>query len=84
MNPVSFPEQTVVIAENQSEYMSLPAHRTPDDPEGRVICCWRLSFRERLRVLVTGQIWHYVLTFGEPLQPQILQTEDPFEPVKRR
>jgi len=77
MELIEFPEQTVVIAKDQSEYVPLPAHRFPNDSQGRIAFCWRLTWRERLRVLFGGVIWHQVLTFGRPLQPQLLATEKP-------
>ncbi len=76
MNLVSFPEQTAVYAKNQPQYRPLPAHRA-SDVEGRVTCCWALSWRERLHVLLTGRVWHQVLTFNQPLQPQLLTVEKP-------
>lgn len=77
MRLIEFPEQTVIIAKDQPEYLPLPAHRFKDDPQGRIACCWRLSFRERLRVLWTGLVWHEILTFNHPLQPQLLTVEKP-------
>lgn len=77
MKIVSFPEQTVVIAENQPEYIPIPAHRHYIDAQGRITCCWRLSLRERVKLLFTGHIWHQVLTFDEPLQPQLLLIDKP-------
>lgn len=80
MELVTFPEQTVVIAKDQPQYRPLPAYRYSQDPEGRIACCWSLTWRERLRVLLTGHIWHQVLTFNAPLQPQLLTTEKPKMP----
>lgn len=77
MKLISFREQTVVIAEHQPEYEKLPAHIAKNDPNGTVTCCWRLSWRERLLVLLRGVIWHQVLTFHNSLQPQLLSTEKP-------
>ena len=77
MDLIEFPEQTVVIAKNQPEYLPLPAHRFANDPRGRITFCWRLTWRERLRVLWTGLLWHEVLTFDRPLQPQRLSTDKP-------
>lgn len=76
MKLVSFPEQTVVIAKDQPEYLPMPAHQF-GDPQGRIAFCWSLSWRERLRLLVTGHVWHQVLTFNQPLQPQRLTVEKP-------
>lgn len=75
MELVEFAGQTVVIAKDQPEYLPMPAHRAPD---GTVTCCWRLSFRERARLLFTGKLWHQVLTFNQgPLQPQLLLIDRP-------
>lgn len=81
MNLIEFPEQTVVIAKDQPQYRPLPAYRYQNDPEGRIACCWSLSLRERLRVLLFGRIWHQVLTFNGPLQPQLLTVEKPIMPT---
>lgn len=77
MNLIDFPERNVVYAESQPEYLPLPAHRYNNDQSGRLTCCWSLSWRERFRVLLTGRIWHQVLTFNHPLQPQLLTVEKP-------
>jgi hypothetical protein len=77
MKTIEFPEQTTVFAKDQKQYNPLPAHKFPGDPKGCVTCCWKLSWRERLTVLWTGAIWHQVLTFNDPLQPQLLTVEKP-------
>lgn len=77
MTMTEFPEQTVVYAKDQPEYNPLPAHRFADDPAGRIACCWKLDWRERLAVLFSGEIWHQILTFNQPLQPQLLTVEKP-------
>ena len=74
MNLVTFPEVTVTIAKDQPEYKPLPAHVAAD---GVVTCCWQMSLRERIRALLTGKVWHQVLTFGGQLQPQLLSTSKP-------
>ena len=74
MDIIEFPEQTVVFAKDQPQYRQLPAHV---DSHGRITCCWRLTWRERLKLLITGRIWHQVLTFHQPLQPQLLLIEKP-------
>lgn len=78
MNAINFPESNTVLGKNQPEYNPLPAHRVPDDKTGRLIFCWQLTFRERLKLLVTGKIWQQVLTFNGPLQPQGMMIEKPF------
>ena len=74
MIPVSFTGQNAVFAKDQPEYLPLPAHC---DEAGRLTCCWKLSWRERLRVLLTGRMWQQVLTFNARLQPQKLCTTKP-------
>ena len=72
MTPIKFPGSNVVFAEDQPQYNPLPAHRDRDDLEGTLTVCWKLSWRERLIVLFTGKLWHQVMTFNQPLQPQLL------------
>ncbi len=74
MKPITFKGCNTVMGEQQEEYQDLPAMRF-NDRDGTVLFCWYLSWRERLKVLLTGQVWHYVLTFHKPLQPQLLVTE---------
>ena len=77
MQLVEFKGQNVVIAKNQPEYLPLPAYRIPNDDYGRVTCCWALSWRERFRLLWSGKVWHTVMTFNQPLQPQLIAVERP-------
>ena len=77
MKVISFLEQNVVFAENQPEYIPLPAYKFKNDREGRIVCCWKLTWRERFQVLLTGIMWHQVLTFGGKLQPQLISAEKP-------
>lgn len=78
MRPIEFAGHNLVFAKDQPEYQPLPAHRAPD---GTVITCWQLSWRERLRVLVTGRIYFSQLTFGQPLQPQLPSVSVPSQVV---
>lgn len=77
MKIVPFPEHNVVFAKDQPEYKQLPAYRCADPETGRIFCCWSLSWRERIRLLFTGRLWHQILTFNKPLQPQLLTLEKP-------
>lgn len=79
MRLIEFPEQTVVYAKGQPIYDPMPAHRVPNSDGGEIICCWKLSWRERLRVLWHGVLWHHILTFSQPLQPQKLSAANPFK-----
>lgn len=72
MVPRKFEEANVVFAKDQKEYMPLPAYRNDD---GEVVSCWRLSFIERCRVLLKGEIWLSLKTFNKPLTPSFLTTK---------
>lgn len=77
MNLIEFPEQDVVIAKDQPQYHPLPAHRFKGDRQGRIACCWKLTWKDRVKILWSGVIWHQILTFNQPLQPQLLTAEKP-------
>lgn len=74
MKPVEFPQQTVVWAKDQPEYLPLPAFTN----ETETISCWRLTWRERFTVLWNGILWLRQSNFGRPLQPQLITIESPF------
>lgn len=74
MKPVTFKEQNCTFAENQPEYLSLPALKF-DTKEGEVVSCWKLSFIERMRILFTGKLWVGLCTFGKPLTPSYFTTK---------
>jgi hypothetical protein len=74
MKPIPFPEVNTQFAKDQPEYNTLPALRGEED-SGPVVTCWKLTFRERLRVLFTGKVWLCCLTFHRPLQPLYMTTE---------
>jgi hypothetical protein len=81
MEPVSpvvpgFDLPEVVLAEHQSEYAPLPAYR---DDTGNVVTRWRFTWRERIRVLLHGNLWLVSATFNHPLQPVYLDTECPIK-----
>lgn len=74
MTPIKFKEANVTFAKDQPEYQPLPAFRN-DSPQDEVITCWKLSFKERLRILFKGEIWLSLLTFNKPLTPSFLTTK---------
>jgi hypothetical protein len=74
MKPIEFKGQNTVYAKDQKEYMPLPAFKY-NTPQGEVISCWSLSFRERLRLLFTGKLWVCLLTFNKPLTPSYFTTK---------
>lgn len=78
MRPIQFSEQNLVIAKDQPEYIPLPAYKhRVDDPTGLTTFCWKLTWRERVRVALSGRLWHTVLTFNGPLQPQRIEVNKP-------
>lgn len=76
MNPVKFKGCNVIYAENQEEYLPLPAYKHNDE-WGTVTSCWHLSFWDRIRTLFTGKIYCSLLSFDKPLTPQLLDTKKP-------
>jgi hypothetical protein len=80
MKIIKFKGHNCIYAEDQKEYLPLPALRTED---GQVISCWKLSFLERFKVLFTGIIWVSLLTFNRSLQPLIVEAKRPFKFTKK-
>lgn len=74
MRPIPFKEMNVTWAENQPEYLPLPAYT--DDRE--TITRWQLNFRERVLVFLQGIIWVRQVNLKHPLQAQLLTVDTPF------
>lgn len=74
MIPIKFPGHNIVYAKDQPQYLPLPALKI-DSPRGEVISCWKMTFRERLKVLFTGKIWLSMWSFNKPLTPCLLTTD---------
>jgi len=71
MKPIKFKHQNIVFAENQSEYLPLPALKL-ETPQGEVISCWKMTLKERIKVLFTGHVWLCLWSFNKPLNPSHL------------
>lgn len=69
----------VIYAKDQPEYISLPAIKTLD---GEVITRWQLTWKERIKVLFSGNIWLSLLTFNQNLQPIKLHVDEPQLPCE--
>jgi len=69
MKPIKFKEANCTFAENQKEYLPLPAMKDENSEGCPVISCWKLSFKERVTLLFTGKLWVQLLTFKKPLTP---------------
>lgn len=63
--------KTVIIAKDQKPYRPLPANTNGIKVETK----WRLTFAERLRVLLGGHVYLTIMTHSRPLQPVRLTTE---------
>lgn len=74
MEPIKFKHHNVIYAENQPEYLPLPAFR--NDTE--TISCWRLTFKERIKILLGRPLWLRQMNFNQPLQPIMPTLECPF------
>jgi len=74
MKPIKFKEQNCTYAENQPEYLPLPAFKSLES-DGQVISCWSLSFTERIRILFTGKLWVSLMAFHKPLTPSFFTTK---------
>jgi hypothetical protein len=71
-----------VVAENQPEYRPMPALIGYHYVEKPHLSCWKLTWRERLKVLLRGELWVCHLTFdgpirSEPQSPLMLDVERP-------
>ena len=75
MEPIEFPEQTIVWAKNQPQYRPLPAFTNQTE----TISCWKLTWRERIIVLLRGCLWLRQSNYGDPLQPQLPTIDNPFK-----
>jgi hypothetical protein len=76
MKAIHFKGVNAVFGVGQDDYLDLPAHK---DKDGIVTTCYKLTLRERLRVLFDGKIWFSVMTFNNPLQPQRPSVREEFE-----
>lgn len=76
MDLVTFPEVNRTYAKDQPEYRPLPCLAL-NEPEGRIVFCWRANWHERLKILWTGELWHEVMTFNQKLQPQLVTVDNP-------
>lgn len=79
MNPVSpvFPGkqlQETVFAKDQPEYLPLPAFR---DIHGTVVTRWHMGWRERWKILCSGNVWLTIMTFNQKLQPVKIEAVEP-------
>lgn len=72
MEPIKFNEANTVYGKgHENLYGALPALLFYD---GDVVTCWKLSFKDILRLIFTRKLWLCVATFNNPLQPLFMST----------
>jgi hypothetical protein len=64
------------FAKHQPQYRTLPGYRAHDS-RGTVITRWKLTWRERFRIFVMGDLWLTMLTFNQKLMPVKLSVDPP-------
>lgn len=78
MKPVEFEGYNAVLRKpsymTDEECGSLPILRL----DGFCISCWRMTWRERLKVIVTGRIWLGILS-GDTQPPVYFAVNKPFK-----
>ena len=82
MKPVNFKESNAVAAKDQPPYLPLPMWRNKDDEKGTIVCCWKATLKERIKILFTGRIYVSMLTFNKPITPNRIYAENPVEYFK--
>lgn len=68
MKPIETKDTNCIYAKDQPEYLPLPVHRV-GNPEGEIISCWELTWKERIILLFGGRVYISMWTFNKPLQP---------------
>lgn len=74
LDPEEFEQINVRIAENQEEYITLPAHKTDD---GRVVCCFHVTPDQIADMARTGRLWIQLFAQGH-INPFTIHTKSPF------
>ncbi len=72
----------VCFAENQPEYMRLPAVRV-QSPAQEVLTRWQLTEEDRQKIAEGADVYLWVSTFGMPLQPVCVEVATAKEIMER-
>lgn len=76
MKVIKFKEQNIVFGKPEGwtdeQCCSLPAYWGED----QIISCWKLSFKERIKLLFMGIMWLCIYSNVQP--PVYLTTDNPF------
>ena len=71
MKPIRFPEVNKTYAKDQPQYQPIPVFED-SSPNGTIVSCWELTWKEKLKIIFTGKIWMGLMCFHKPLTPSIL------------
>ena len=81
MKPIKFKQQNITYTApaemTDEECGALPACRH----ENGIISCWKMTLRERLKILFTGLLWFDVVGVSQP--PIWLGVDTPFIKAKK-
>lgn len=81
ITPTKFDQQTGTLGRppsmTEEECASLPVFRD----EAQYLSCWRVSWRDRLKILFGAPLWLWVFSGGGH-PPVAIETENPFEERK--
>lgn len=78
MKPVDFEGVNCILAKDQPPYQPLPV-MMDFDSNGCVTSCWRLTWWERLKLLVTGRLWLTQMTFNMASQAILPSVDCPIQ-----
>jgi len=70
--------ELVICGTATGEYEQLPAWRS-QDLDGRIVCRFKLTWKEKFNILFGGSLWISILTFGRTLQPILIETTCPLQ-----
>ena len=73
MKAIEFKEQNGALSRKDSPLRPIPIFKDPSE-KAQVVSCWKLSFKERMRLLLLGKLWVSIITYNNPVQPSLFST----------
>lgn len=73
MTPRTFTQAQNLLAENQPEFLLLPAHQA----DGVTTTCYEVTTEDIARMILAHRIWVQVQNGRDPIHPQRLSIECP-------
>ena len=81
MKPIKFDESNANLARpsdmTDEQCQSLPIVRVQYPEWVTCVSCWQMSWRDRLKLLVTGKVWLGVIGHTQP--PVFIEADKPFK-----